>query len=182
MLGTQLQSELLQRVGRACRRGTGPARLIGQGGQAAGLEALQPLVSGLAADAEALSQQGDVGVGLLGQVDKFATKRHAGHFFPRHGRPPPGRNNQPSRIQKCYPCVRTSVTYAPSLHTPPSTGRGASRTNAYFCLKKTMHCFIAGSTADIWSPGTCTACTSRLAAVAFWASAGVLRPRKNSSL
>jgi hypothetical protein len=62
-------------------------------------------------DAEPPTQLATVDALLLSKPNKLKTLIHGTHFFPRHVRTPSFVS-----CQKCQPCLRTLVSYAPGLN------------------------------------------------------------------
>src|SRR5215204_5986518 len=79
--------------------------------------ARQVLVAGLTANTVLGAQDTESKLSKSGLSHELSTLRHTGALPPGH------RYLLPSRRQKCYPCLRTPVTYVPGLH----KGEGARR-------------------------------------------------------
>ena len=122
-LQPQLHHRLLHFMGGAVRRA---ARTLGQvlQGLVSPLQvSTQPLVAGLAADAEATTQLANVGPVHPGQGHELFTLGHDGVFPPRHGLPP----RQVFHALSCNPSLRTGVTHVPGPYNGGRLGWGCLR-------------------------------------------------------
>src|SRR5262249_46791835 len=111
-----LQHDGLAVLGRAAGGATGSARPVDQRPGRVGVEASQPLVGGLAADAEAAGRVGDAQAGGAGGMDEGGSLLGHGVDLPGHGAPPLG--GQPTRWGVTHVPAQP-VTDVPAPHTRP---------------------------------------------------------------
>lgn len=115
--------DLGRRAVRAAVRGP---RLVGQGVNAALAVATEPLVGGLAADAEAACDLGDVGAGLVGEQDELSSEGHGGVGIPGHGDLQQVSLPEvlPMSPNTCHPCLLSKHRTGGAVEEPVRRGLG----------------------------------------------------------